>query len=72
MNVSHIYKNYGIYDVKLLGYNACDTDSFVIKKLIRLDSLSTCAYLIPKTIDSTNLCKGILLDDGGIQNYGPI
>lgn len=70
VNVSHTYKNYGVYNVKLTGYSVCDTDSIVYNKLIRLDTLNTCAYLIPKNIDSTDFCQGILLDDGGTQDYG--
>lgn len=68
-NPSHMYMNYGVFNVKLVGYTSCDTDSVVVNQFVRLDSNLSCAFLMPATTASSTLCHGILLDDGGTRNY---
>ena len=70
MNPSHTYTNYGVFNVKLVGYTTCDTDSIVVNQFVRLDSNLPCAFIMPTTVASSSLCSGLLLDDGGTQNYG--
>lgn len=71
-NPTHIYTTYGNFTVMLKGITTCGINDSIIKKdLVMVDTNKPCTFLMPATSTPVTIteCKGLLLDNGGYDNY---
>jgi len=70
-NPVHTFNKTGKFTITLYASNTCKTDSITKTDYITVDTNLPCIFFMSGTgkKDSSNLCQGTLLDDGGTSNY---
>jgi len=71
INPTHVYNNYGAYNVKLsINGGICGIDSIIKQQYISVFPSNPCVFSMPQTGSLTaNTCNGILYDNGGNNFY---
>jgi Zn-dependent metalloprotease len=72
-NPVHSYQDFGSYSVTLKAYSLCQNDSISKNNLVIINDSLRCRFFLNNISgnDISNLCNGLLYDDGGEDNYSP-
>lgn len=72
-NPTHTYNSSGTYTVSLIASNQNGSDTVTKTNYMTVDLETACdTFYMPSTgSNSSNVCRGVLMDDGGMDDYSP-